>query len=293
MSLGIIIFIDHQTEPKVAVTGVRKLLDIDRVDGVICDLTPTCQAISPLVRDAKKILLYHAPTVSILESNPYAFKNFLDYEAGCESIARHWKKLGLKKIGHLKLNTEFGELCFKGSQKVFSEQVVFSYNSTDELKTFVTRFKAQNIEGVFQTGYESDYLNYLVAAKTQEFNVLTALPEPLLTKALIDRVAGDLSKGIYTFGYPALSKDFRQHLKEANLYQSEVGVESAAIAYMQIQQMFQATQKCSSNDLDCQILEVEGQAASSISGFNGWKNRIAQYDLVIKNWNGQHLVVIK
>lgn len=126
-----ILYEDHRTDAKTAVTAVKKLLNIDQVDAVICDLTPTCTAISPLVAAAKKILLYQAPAISILSLNPYAFKNFLDYEEGCRRIAEYWKNSGIKRVAHFKINAEFGELCFKGAQEIFPEQEVFAYDAND------------------------------------------------------------------------------------------------------------------------------------------------------------------
>jgi len=278
-----LVFEDHQTDPAKAVTGVKKILDVDKVDAVICDLTPPSLAVSPLVLSAGKMFLYQAPATSLLTTNPYALKNFLDYRDGCRAIAKYWKERGIIKVGHLKLNTEFGELCYKGVSEVYSDQEVEEYNSGDDLRSLITKFKQKKVQVLFQTGYEGDYVNRFRNALALGFKVPAGMPEPLVTAEVIKQAAEGLDATV-TFGFPALADSFVEKLKRHNLYVGQVNIQSAAIAYLYTRAAVLALRSCKGSDLACQLRVAQEERAPEFP-LSGWKDRIAQYDYSLKSWN--------
>jgi len=287
-----VLFEDHRTQGKAGVSGARKLLSIDKVDAIMCDLTPACIAASPSVREAKKLFVYQAPIVSILKENPYSFKNFLDYKTGCRQIGQLWKSRGIKRIAHFQVNAEFGELCVEGSREIFPEQVVFEYDAGTELRSLVLRAKSSRPEAVYQTGYEGDYINRLRAEGDIGKSLPTGMPEPLLTATVIKSVnESALSKSI-TFGFTELSPDFIDRLKQANLYRSPVAIESAAIAYLHVRQLVSAIRTCRKGNIECQVSQMASSPRSDLLGFKGWDSRIAQYDYQLKQWDKGKLVLL-
>ena len=286
-----ILFEDHQTDAKTAVTGVKKLLEINGVDAVLCDLTPTCTAISPIVAKARKVLLYQAPINSIIESNPYAFKNFLDYQSGCNAVARYWRSHGIKKVGHLKLNTEFGELCLKGSKQVFSNQSVIDYNSGDDLRTAILRLKESGVEVIFQTGYEPDYINRFKTASELHFSAPAGMPEPLLTQTVIAQSSAVLD-GTVSFGFIPLSPEFVSRLRDSGLYTSGNAIESAATTYFNVRAIVHAIQICPDRDIDCKVKDISALQSDALLGFQGWINRQAQYSYLLKTWKDGKLKTV-
>jgi ABC-type branched-subunit amino acid transport system substrate-binding protein len=286
-----IIFEDHRTEAKNGSTATLKLINLDHVSAVLCDLSPPCIAAAPIVSKAGIPFIYQAPISSIVEKYSNSYKNFLDYEAGCRKIAEIWENQGITQIAHLKVNSEFGDLCLKGSKEIFSEQQVFEYDTSTDLKSVLLKFKALGIQAVFQTGYEADYINRFRSAYEIRLNMLSAMPEPLLTKAVIKSVPASALNGTVTFGFPHLDAGFEQKLRNHNLYYSSTSLESAAIAYMNVRQLALAIKACPDLDLICQQkqIEVSAEASDNLS-FLGWKNRVALYKMAIRSWQSGHLV---
>lgn len=278
-----IIFEDHRTEGKSGASGARKLLDQDNVDALLCDLTPPCVAASPIAYAAGRIFFYQAPVDSIRAANPIAFRNFLDYEEGCFQVANYWKRQGLTKLGHLKINAEFGELCLRGSERAGISQEVIEYDPGTELRSIITRLKRADVGAILQTGYEGDYINQLRASVDLGLLVPMGLPQPLLTETVINSVPSHVLDETVVFGFPPLDSQFIQLLKNEKLYRSAVAIESAAIAYTHVIQVVEAIQKCGKSEHSCMVRSIE-RASPGLLGFEEWNDRAAVYSPRIRRF---------
>ncbi len=284
-----IFYEDHQTDPRSGVTGAQKLLNINQVEAVLCDLTPACVAASPIIARAKKLFLYQAPVTSILATNEFAFKNFLDYEDGCRRVANWWKHNGIERVAHLKVNTEFGELCLTGTKQAIPTQQEFHYNTSDDLRSIMTRLKRDRIQVAFQTGYEADYVNRFRLAAEAQVILPAGMPESLLTE-MVRETAGNVAlEQTVTFGFPPIRDEFIKRLNDAQLYRGSVSIESAAIAYLHVLLTREAILSCGRHNAECQTRHLSAAKPDETIGFHGWKNRIAQYDYQLKVWQGDKL----
>lgn len=288
-----LVYDDHRTDAKNGATGAKKLLEIDNVNVLLCDLTPPCMAASPVAAAAKRLFLYQAPVVSLLADNEHAFKNFLDYESGCRQIANLWKREGIKTVAHFKVNAEFGELCLKGSKEIIPDQIVFEYDAGTDLRALVTRLRTQGVQAVFQTGYEADYVNRIRAAAELGFMVPNGMPQPLLTDTVLTTLGSVPFENSLVFGFPKLAEDFVERLKKAGLFRSFVSIESAAIAYLHVKHAAVAILACPPQDISCQVNSISSSGADSILGFEGWENRQAQYPIILRRMNAGKLTEIK
>lgn len=276
---------DHRTDGKTGASAAQKLISVDQVDALMCDLTPPCVAASSLARSAKKLFLYQAPVDSIRRDNEYAFKSFLDYEAGCRAIAQHWKEAGIKRIAHLKVNAEFGELCLRGARSVGIEQVVEEYDAGSDLRSIAQRLKTRSVGAVLQTGYEGDYIARMRASAEIAHHVPTGMPQPLLT-AEVERAVPPVSlENSVVFGFTELPQDFAVRLKDAGLYQGPTAIESAGIAYTLVTHAVRAVVACGQGSVDCHVKEIE-RSHSELLGFQEWADRAARYTLVMRQVRG-------
>ncbi len=274
---------DSRLDTKTAITEAQQMVHFRKVDAVMNDFTPTSIAASAVVKRAKKLYVYLAPAVSILESNPYAFKSFLDYKDGCHTVARFWKSKGITKTANLKLNTEFGELCLEGSKKVFPDIVVVDYDSAQNLKTELLKLQNQGVQAIFQTAYEIDMLHRLRSMSELGYAVPVGGPEPLVTELVVREQASNLNNST-VFGYPPVSDAFLTKVKTKDPERTMTGIEAAALAYTHVRQIVAAISACPAEDIDCQVQEMEAQPEDSVIGFKGWKLRSANFDFTLRVW---------
>lgn len=276
-------FEDNRTEGKAGATGAQRLIQVDSVDVLLCDLTPPCVAASPIARTNSRLFLYQAPADSIRQTNPYAFRNFLDYQAGCRAIAQYWAGRGMKKIAHLKVNAEFGELCLRGASETGLQQEIVEYDAGTDMRSIITRLKPLAVEAILQTGYEGDYIGRLRAASDLGLSVPSGLPQPLVTDAVIRAVPAGVLNGSVVFGFPAVGAEFERKLREEKLFRTPVAIESAAIAYTFVRQAVAAVQACSPADLTCQVRSIASSRLGEL-GFQGWEERSARYPMKIRTF---------
>lgn len=114
---------DNQGEAKTAVTGVSKLLNIDKVDVVLSMFTHITQAINDLVAKKQKVLIYASSNNSIAQGNPLFFKDHINHRDIGERTAIAIKEAGHKKISLLR---ETSDACIEISEAI--EAGVKQYN---------------------------------------------------------------------------------------------------------------------------------------------------------------------
>lgn len=66
---------DNKSDPRQAISAAKKLLDVDRVDIIYCDLTTVANAIVPMTKDAGVILVAAVYLTDLLDRNPLAIRN--------------------------------------------------------------------------------------------------------------------------------------------------------------------------------------------------------------------------
>ena len=283
---------DHRTDSKTAVTEVTKLLEADHARAILCDTTPAALAAAPLVKRAGRLFLYQSPAHSPLAQSGLAFKNFLDYEQGCRQIAEYFKSTGIKRFAALKAEGEFGELCARGSAAIFPDQLVVDYVSGDDLKSPVTRLKAENIEALIQTGYEIDYINRFSASRELGFAPKSGFPQPLLTKLVREKGGADI-EGAIVFGFPPVAPEFIERLKRADLYTTNDSIESAVISYMHVRQLARVFNKCLIGETGCEAAELSKQGPDPLMSFKGWQEQNAKYEWTLRRVSGEALIAVR
>ncbi|MCI5065499.1 ABC transporter substrate-binding protein [bacterium] len=278
-----IIVEDCRMETGKAISAAQKITSVDKVDAVMSDFTPPSVSSSAVVARAKKLFVYLSPVTSILSSNNYAFKSFLDYRQGCKEIAMLWRSNGISKAAKLKLNAEFGELCLDGAREVYPDLHVIDYNSGEDLRSHIISMKHQGIQGIFQTAYEVDMLHRLKVMEELNYKTPVGGPEPLLTDLVIQSHKRNL-EDVTVFGFPAISPDFLEKVAKRDPNRTHTGIEAAALAYTHVHQIGRVLAACEKGDADCHVARMKRESSDSSIGFGGWKDRIAVFDYSLKIW---------
>lgn len=285
---GQIIFEDCGGDTGRAVTSAMRLLDIEHVDALICDLTAVCTAVAPKAKQAGVVLIYNSPAASIHEQYSRAFRNFIDYAEACQVVARHWRARGIKVAGSLMPNQEFGEMCLRGMLTEYPRGFVYRYNPGDDLRTAVTLFKSHELKAVMHVGFERDFLEWMRLSREQDFYPIQGLVEIMLSDVLTKEGAKNL-EGATIIGYEDLPDEFRERLHRTYPVPSEVNVQGAALAYNAVKSLSLAFSKCPERRAGCVSRALRKDVTSGLLGFRGWGDA-PEYPLVIKHWKNGQLV---
>ena len=104
------IFEDSQCQAQKGVTGIRKLIDVDKVDFIIGDICDSVTAaIMPIAQSNKKILITPGSTSpAISEAGDYIFRFWFSETDLGGMVAEKAYKMGLKKMAILYINNAWG-----------------------------------------------------------------------------------------------------------------------------------------------------------------------------------------
>jgi len=275
---------DAQGSPPNAVNAVIKLLESDRVDAVVCDLTPICTAIAPKVATAKKILIYNSPALSIANQGEYAYRNFLDYEQGCRQLASFWKTQNVERLGSLMPNLEFGEACLDGMRQVYPEHVAYRFDPGDDLKAGLLIFKNRKVQAVAIVGYESDFLNWLKISADQSYSHRLGFMQIMLSDVVTSelRDKGNTQTSIIKYG--DLPPDFSSRLDSVSKFPGgEFNSQAAALTHNAVTALVRAIRECPSGDLKCIDLALR-KPQKLMLDFEGWgAGRDVGYPLTVQD----------
>ena len=285
-----VVFGDHTFKPTTALSEAQKMLNVDNVDALWVEFAPTAVASSVAAVKRQRLFLNNSATTSILESNPYAFKAYLDFERGCREIGEAWQRHGITKVGMLKLNGEFAELCLKGAQSVYPDSLVMSYDFSEDVSTQVLRMKSEGREAIFNVGLEADMLNMLKACKNLNYHPKIAVAEPDALTPLVIKTYPDMLEGVAAFGFPPIAPNFLARLSTRTHTIVPKTPEAAALSYTHARQIFAAVSKCPDREIRCITDAMASSHPDTTMRFVGWRNRIADYDFRVREWKGSKLV---
>lgn len=277
------IFEDYQLDAQKALSSAQKLVNVDAVNGLYAEFNPAAISAGSFVKDKSLLYTYDAAVTSPLDGNPLAFKTYLDYQAGCKAIAEKFQSEGITKVGFLKVNLEFGDLCQAGLKEVFGAQLsseAYTLGDTD-FKTQILKFKTAGVGAVVNVGFEGDTLNTLKAMKEQNLKVPYGSVDDTITSNVTTQYATEM-KGAWTFGFAKVDPTFSAKIKQET--DKTLSTEfAAAIAYTHLKQMVKALDKCN-NDTTCAASEMANSTADGTIGFNMFTDRIANLDMTVKQY---------
>lgn len=279
-----LVFEDYQLDAAKALTSTQKLVNVDNVDAVYAEFNPAAISAGSFLKGKDKIYLYDAAVTSPLTGNNNAFKTYLDYQAGCQAVAKKFQDQGITKVGSLKVNLEFGELCQKGIAAVYGADSIVSesYNLGDaDFKTQVTKMKSAGVGAIINTGFEGDTLTTFKAMKELKLNVPYGTVDDTITDT-VKQTYPDQLKGTWSFGFPSVNLDFSTKLKTAA--STKLGTEyGAALAYTHVKQIVKALDSCK-KDLACATDKISQSGKDNTIGFNGFVDHVADLDMTVKQY---------
>lgn len=274
---------DYQLDAAKALTGAQKLIDVDNVDAVYAEFNPAAISVGSFMKGKNKLYMYDAAVTSPMIGNANAYKTYLDYQAGCHAVAQKFKDQGIAKIGMIKPNIEFGELCLAGVKEVYADATITEgYNLGDaDVKTQMTKLKSQKVGAVINVGFEGDTLNALKAIKELGMKTPFGTVDDTITDNVKQKYGNEL-KGAWTFGFATVDPAFSAKIKAetSKKLATEYG---AAITYTHVKQVARAMAKCN-KDSSCVNKQLDQAVPDKTIGFNKFVNHVADLSMSIRQY---------
>jgi branched-chain amino acid transport system substrate-binding protein len=283
---------DGQLDPAVALNAAQKLVNVDQVNAIYSEFNPASISVSSFLKDKDVFHLYDSAAESPLDEGPYNFKTYLDYKDSCGDVSEFIKNNNqVSKIGVLKINLEFGDLCLEGVKEVFGEDnvVVETYNpgSTD-FRTIINKIRSQNVDAIINASFQPETLASLRQLnEAGDLTLFVGLSETI-TEDIIEEYKW-LIEGDVFFGLPSVSEDLKSKIDETNGGKAVADYNAAGLAYTHIIQLGKALNECK-NDNDCVANYLSNTEPVESIGFKGFNNRIAEFENRIVRFEGGEFV---
>ena len=251
------IYEDYRLDAKEALSAAQKLVNFDKVQGIYSEFNPAAISVGSFTKDLEILHLYEAAVTSLLKNAPNTYKTYLDYQSGCKEIAKKFKEQGIEKIGMLKVNLEFGEICLAGVKEIYNDNIISeAYNLGDnDFKTQVLKMKNAEVGAIINTGFEGDTLNTLKAIRELKFNVPYGTVDDTVTDNVKQNYKEEL-KGTWTFGFTDINLSFLVKIENKFPNKNLSSEYGAAFAYIHLRQMVKAIDKCG-DDYACIAREMD------------------------------------
>jgi ABC-type branched-subunit amino acid transport system substrate-binding protein len=282
---------DHGFQASKAVSAAQKLLSISKVRGLVSEFSFATNAVAPLAAKAEVLFLGVSPAVSILKQNPSAFKTFLDYEHGCRAIAEYWRDIGIKRVAVLKVITESGDLCLKGTQAIFPSVTVEEFTIGSDVVPQIIRLRQKAPEAIMAPAFEGDALNLFSALKRTNWRPKIGFD---LRDSLTEQVRRTYPQSVQDavgFGFRPPPELLVDRLRARAPEISDLGLEAAALSYLHIHQLSEALKECRTTK--CSVGAFAAAKPEPILEFKGWRNRIAQFGIYLYRFEGEHLQEVR
>lgn len=202
-----VIYEDDQANPKVGVSAMNKLVNVDKVPVVIGALPSSVTlAIAPIAESSKTVIISPgSSSPEITKAGDYVFRNWpSDIFEGRTMADFVVKNLNLKKVAIFHINNDYGlgvknvfEDRFEGLGGTVSIVDTFEQGATD-FRTPLTKISKTNSEAVYMPGHVKELAHILKQAKELGIKAKFLSTVGLEGEELI-KIAGDAAEGvIYT-----------------------------------------------------------------------------------------------
>jgi ABC-type branched-subunit amino acid transport system substrate-binding protein len=287
-----ILFGDHQSKNTTATSEAQKMVTLDDLDALFVEFSPQAIATAGIAGQSRKLFLATTGATSFLDLNPYAFKTFVDYRKGCREIAAFWQKMHYAKVGMLKPETEYGELCERGAREVYPGINVQAFKLNDDVATQLLNLKQDKVEAIFNVGLESDVLTTYRRLSEMRWTVPLGLFEADgFTKNVITTYR-EMLEGTSVFGISHVKDDFERKVMAFDPTGGK-NLEATALAYLHVKQLVNAVRSCKPRDVVCQSAALARSRPDPLLGFVKFENRIASYESYVEVWGSGSLSLFK
>lgn len=193
---------DSRSDPKSGLSAVRKLIDVDKVDVVYCDLTTVANAIAPITDRDGKVLMAAVYLRDLIERTRLSLRNLPTAAEEAELAIAQARRSGaeLSRVIALGSNDEFGLGSmedFEAALKTTGGALVrrdFLPDAEDQVATFAARIAAEKPGAVYAASLQPN-LGLFIKALREAGYIGPILTTDAFTYNYIRSAAGRAGKG--------------------------------------------------------------------------------------------------
>ncbi len=285
-----VIYEDSAAEIAKAVSAAHKLIQIDKVQVLICQLSDICSALAPIAQENKTVLFGFTHTPAFTEPGSFVFNMRGEATYAGEALGEFASEK-YQTVAVLCLNNLTQKGVYEGFQTVFEEQgrqVLFvDFHNKEELdfRTSLLKIKQKNPEALL---FASRFKNTIeIVKQARELK----LDQPVIaslgtdTQSFLDAL-GDLAEGI-VFPTSIVSQD-TENLELQNVlsnYQQEYNEVMplwAAESYDAVRALGLVVEEgaCKSEEIKNALLSLkEFQGLASNLNFNEYRTILKEYHM--------------
>jgi branched-chain amino acid transport system substrate-binding protein len=233
----VVIFEDSKSDPKESVKATAKLIDIDKIIGIIGDMqSSSMMAIAPIVESGG------VPTITPIATSPavthagdYVFRTMPSTDLQVKVLAEYALKEGYDTVGVLYVNNDLGGGSVQSFLKYFGGSVKIKEaheQAATDFRTELAKIKGQDVDALFVASYPPESALIMVQAKETNFGLPIFGIETLGQKTVLEN-AGDASEGI-VYGIPKklTTEEYTNKYVQRYGYEPEFGSDTAYDAFM-------------------------------------------------------------
>lgn len=292
---------DNQGDPKIAVTGVNKLLDVDKVDFVLSAFTGVTNAIKDIVANHNKVMIYASTVADIAKTSPNFFMDYYKADDHGKIMADFINKQGYKRVKYL---TEVSDPCKNYGNAFLSEanKLGIKIVDTETYLTTETDLKTQLLK--IKTGEKFDALvlcswqhEHIIMPEMQQLGMLNIptfhFVAAFLAAAQTPEMTQLFSQNKSISTWYSLSDSVNGSSKQTEFvkkYSNKFGSKptpDSAYSYDDIYILASAAKNCPSLDSTCVADELTKTNYDGVGGHISFDiNRISQRESLIVQATG-------
>lgn len=274
---------DSKSDTASAVSAAKKLLNIDKADALYTEFSGASSAISPIAKEANKILVYSTFNQKIAEDNQTSLKTFVSYDTVCESFGKHINN-SKSKILIVSSIGDTAPYCVRGLKKYVDKdniKVVEGFKGND-FRTLLLQNKEFNPNYILPIMYE-DGSFALIKQKYElglkDINLFCNKQDCASNKILTSLPAASTENIMYFEA--SIDQNFVSKIK--NLYPdiSDDDIQAAANSYQSMMVIADGMNNCKDKDALCIAKYVGNKEKFKEQGYTAlqFKDRILQSEV--------------
>ncbi|MBU4369579.1 ABC transporter substrate-binding protein [Patescibacteria group bacterium] len=292
---------DNQFSGEKSVSAVNFLLNTINPDIYVSLFALPTNSISPVLREAKKPLIYEAYSRTALKDNLYAFKANFDSETGCEKLVRYLKgNKKYKKLGVIFSKSDYNEECLMGIKSIEPDVKEYWYVFGEkDFKTIFGKAKNDEVDRLITIGIEFEFVNMFkqLTELGYDISMACATASECITPKVKEVANKELLEKTISIDFIDVNIDetvFAEKYSNEHPNASFIDLAYGAIGYEEVMYISKAMESCEPGESACLIESLKNvKDYNTILGSNGFKDRVLQLSVKLYQYENGNWQVIE